>query len=219
MKQLLIRNFKLRRWTLLIYVLLLLFFPIFNLLNKYELPHSIISGSIGLILTIICLVDAGHLFRVNRRLGGTNSYYFFGSLPVSKKDLLNANYITCVVLTLLGALIISLYGYETNQIKTDSIYFSTTYSFIVANFFSIPIAFNKSTEQKNKDVPYIAYVFVVIVVLPFTLSVIFTLINYLTRNDSHIPTVYSYFLNYGLLIISIISLVINYLIQIKKIKN
>ena len=219
MKRLLIRNFKLRRWTLLIYVLLLLFFPIFNLLNKYELPHSIISGSIGLILTIICLVDAGHLFRVNRRLGGTNSYYFFGSLPVSKKDLLNANYITCVVLTLLGALIISLYGYETNQIKTDSIYFSTTYSFIVANFFSIPIAFNKSTEQKNKDVPYIAYVFVVIVVLPFTLSVIFTLINYLTRNDSHIPTVYSYFLNYGLLIISIISLVINYLIQIKKIKN
>lgn len=219
MKRLLIRNFKLRRWTLLIYVLLLLFFPIFNLLNKYELPHSIISGSIGLILTIICLVDAGHLFRVNRRLGGTNSYYFFGSLPVSKKDLLNANYITCVVLTLLGALIISLYGYETNQIKTDSIYFSTTYSFIVANFFSIPIAFNKSTEQKNKDVPYIAYVFVVIVVLPFILSVLFILINYLTQNDSHITTAYSYFLNYGLLIISIISLVINYLIQIKKIKN
>lgn len=118
MKQLLIRNFKLRRWTLLIYVLLLLFFPIFNLLNKYELPHSIISGSIGLILTIICLVDAGHLFRVNRRLGGTNSYYFFGSLPVSKKDLLNANYITCVVLTLLGALIISLVGME--QVRLQS---------------------------------------------------------------------------------------------------
>ncbi|WP_213470994.1 phenol-soluble modulin export ABC transporter permease subunit PmtB [Staphylococcus caprae] len=219
MKQLLIRNIKLRRWTLLIYGLLLLFFPVYHLIDKHHLVFSVISGPMGVILTIICLVDAGHLFRINRRLGGSQSYLFFGSLPVSKKDLLNANYISCIVLTLIGALIISLYGYETNTIKTDSISFSTTYSFIIANFFSIPIAFRKSTEQKNKDVPYIGYVFGIMIVLPIILSAIFILINYITRNDSHIPTIYSYFLNYGLLMISIICLIINYVIQIKKFKN
>ncbi|MDU3794922.1 MAG: phenol-soluble modulin export ABC transporter permease subunit PmtB, partial [Staphylococcus epidermidis] len=103
-------------------------------------------------------------------------------------------------------------------IKTDSIYFSTTFSFIVGNFFSIPIAFSKSTERKDRDIPYIAYIVGIMVVLPFTLSVIFILINYLTHNDSHIPMIYSYFLNYGLLFVSSIFLVINYLIQIKKIK-
>ena len=207
MKQLMIRNLKLRSWTLIIYALLLLFFPIYHLLNKDTPLYSIISGPIGLILTMICLIDIGHLFRVNRRLGGSSSYYFFYSLPVSKRDLLNANYMTC-----------SLYGYNTSTIKTDSIYFSTTFSFIVGNFFSIPIAFSKSTERKDRDIPYIAYIVGIMVVLPFTLSVIFILINYLTHNDSHIPMIYSYFLNYGLLFVSSIFLVINYLIQIKKIK-
>lgn len=218
MKQLMIRNLKLRSWTLILYALLLLFFPIYHLLNKDTPLYSIISGPIGLILTMICLIDIGHLFRVNRRLGGSSSYYFFYSLPVSKKDLLNANYMTCILLTFIGALIISLYGYNTSTIKTDSIYFSTTFSFIVGNFFSIPIAFSKSTERKDRDIPYLAYIVGIMVVLPFTLSVVFILINYLTHNDSHIPMIYSYFLNYGLLVISSIFLVINYLIQIKKIK-
>lgn len=219
MKQLLIRNIKLRRWTLLIYALLLIFFPIYNLIDKQHLPYLVISGPIGIILSIICLVDAGHLFRINRRLGGPQSYLFFASLPVSRKELLNANYISCIVLTAIGALIISLYGYETSTIKTNSIIFSTTYSFIIANFFSIPIAFNKSTEQKNKDVPYSAYVFGVIIVLPFILSALFILINYIIHNDAHIPLIYSYFLNYGLLIVSIVCLISNYIIQVKKIKQ
>ncbi|MDI6429033.1 hypothetical protein PI501_03690 [Staphylococcus epidermidis] len=50
------------------------------------------------------------------------------------------------------------------------------------------------------------------------LLLFFPIINYLTHNDSHIPMIYSYFLNYGLLFVSSIFLVINYLIQIKKIK-
>ncbi len=91
MKQLLIRNLILRQWTLLIYGLLLIFFPFYHLIDKQHLPYLVISGPMGIILTIICLVDAGHLFRINRRLGGSQSYLFFGSLPVSRKDLLNEN--------------------------------------------------------------------------------------------------------------------------------
>ncbi|KAA9372815.1 phenol-soluble modulin export ABC transporter permease subunit PmtB, partial [Staphylococcus epidermidis] len=56
MKQLMIRNLKLRSWTLILYALLLLFFPIYHLLNKDTPLYSIISGPIGLILTMICLI-------------------------------------------------------------------------------------------------------------------------------------------------------------------
>ena len=56
----------------------------YHLIDKHHLVFSVISGPMGVILTIICLVDAGHLFRINRRLGGSQSYLFFGSLPVSK---------------------------------------------------------------------------------------------------------------------------------------
>ena len=46
MKQLMIRNLKLRSWTLILYALLLLFFPIYHLLNKDTPLYSIISGPI-----------------------------------------------------------------------------------------------------------------------------------------------------------------------------
>ncbi|ORN66603.1 phenol-soluble modulin export ABC transporter permease subunit PmtB, partial [Staphylococcus aureus] len=70
-------------------------------------------------ILIIWILDAGHLFRLNRRLGGNDSYYFYMSLPVSKKQLLNANYITCIVLTLIGTLVISLYAYEADVIEPN----------------------------------------------------------------------------------------------------
>ena len=51
----------------------------------FYLLQSFISPTI----LIIWILDAGHLFRLNRRLGGNDSYYFYMSLPVSKKQLLN----------------------------------------------------------------------------------------------------------------------------------
>ena len=63
-----------------------------------------------------------------------------------KKQLLNANYITCIVLTLIGTLVISLYAYEADVIEPNSIYFSTAYAFVISNFLSIPIAFSQFTE-------------------------------------------------------------------------
>ena len=120
MKALLIRNFKLRRYTLIIYVLLLTLYPFYIMLDStkfFYLLQSFISPTI----LIIWILDAGHLFRLNRRLGGNDSYYFYMSLPVSKKQLLNANYITCIVLTLVGTLVISLYAYEADVIEPNSI--------------------------------------------------------------------------------------------------
>lgn len=220
MKQLLIRNVKLRYLTLSLYTALILFYPIYIFLMKPNpLLKSMFAIPIGLVLMIVSLLDAGHLFRFHRRLGGDKAILFFASLPVSRKNMLNANYITCILFTLFGAVVITLYGYESDSIQTNSIYFSTTYAYIVANFLSIPIAFRKSTEFKTERVSYIAYIILIMFVLPFLLSVILILINYIFLNHSQIPYFYSYFLNYGFLVLSLIGLIINYIIQINKIKK
>ncbi|MBO0927960.1 phenol-soluble modulin export ABC transporter permease subunit PmtB [Staphylococcus sp. 30400_3112M30941] len=218
MKSLLIRNFKLRRYTLLIYALLLVCYPIytaFESIKFYNLLHSFISATIF----VIWILDAGHLFRLNRRLGGNDSYYFYMSLPVSKKQLLNANYITCIVLTLLGTLVISLYAYRSEVIEPNSIYFSTAYAFVISNFLSIPIAFSQFTELRRAKVSYGIYVFTVIILVPFLFSIAIVLVNYFVLKQSAFPELYSYILNIGFLVISIVILIVNYFKQLKKIST
>ncbi|SUJ50752.1 membrane protein [Staphylococcus aureus] len=86
MKALLIRNFKLRRYTLIIYVLLLTLYPFYIMLDStkfFYLLQSFISPTI----LIIWILDAGHLFRLNRRLGGNDSYYFLYEFTSVKKTI------------------------------------------------------------------------------------------------------------------------------------
>ncbi|MGT2334170.1 phenol-soluble modulin export ABC transporter permease subunit PmtB [Staphylococcus aureus] len=164
MKALLIRNFKLDNHFYNLCSLLTLY-PFYIMLDStkfFYLLQSFISPTI----LIIWILDAGHLFRLNRRLGGNDSYYFYMSLPCAKKQLLNANYITCIVLTLIGTLVISLYAYEANVIEPNSIS-STAYAFVISNFLSIPIAFSQFTELRELKVPYGIYVLTIIILVPF----------------------------------------------------
>ena len=78
---------------------------------------------------IISILDSGQLFRVHRRLGGKEAYLFYESLPITKKELLNANYLTCIILTILGTLIIGLYNFQSTNIQVNELRYSTALSF------------------------------------------------------------------------------------------
>lgn len=136
-----------------------------------------------------------------------------------QKQLLNANYITCIVLTLIGTLVISLYAYEADVIEPNSIYFSTAYAFVISNFLSIPIAFSQFTELRRVKVPYGIYVFTIIILVPFLFSIAIVLVNYFVLSQSSFPDLYSYILNIGFLIISIVILIVNYFKQLNKINT
>ena len=208
MKSLLMRNFKLRQWTLYIYLGLLVFFPIYIIITVNTDFGFIIFIPIGIILMIISIFDAGHMFRVHKRLGGQQAYIYFASLPVSKKDMLRANYLTCLLLTLFGALVIGLYDSQT-----------TAYSFLIINFLSIPIAFPKYTEYKRKGVSYVGYLIFMLIVIPVMYSFFFTVLNHAMFNNQLSKNEVAYFLNNGLLVIAILIFIINYFIQLKYIKR
>lgn len=149
MKQLIIRNFKLRRWTLIIYLVLIVINPIYTLFFSKTSYSFVVYTPLAITLMIISILDSGQLFRVHRRLGGKESYLFYESLPITKKELLNANYLTCIILTILGTLIIGLYNFQSTNIQVNELRYSTALSFLSVNLFSIPIAFSKSTEEKE----------------------------------------------------------------------
>ncbi|UDI77899.1 ABC-2 transporter permease [Staphylococcus taiwanensis] len=219
MKQLLIRNFKLRSWTIILYIALLLINPLYAfILSKTEIAF-VFYTPIAISLMLISILDSGHLFRVHRRLGGKTSYLFYESLPVSKKDMLNANYITCIVLTLLGTAIIALYNFQSTNIEVNNLRYSTAITFLTVNFFSIPIAFSKNTEQKRNGVSYAAYIILMMLVIPFAIALIFTCINnFIFKNNLASDTFGVYFDN-GLLVLSIIWMISNYVIQLRHINS
>ncbi|MCI2948585.1 ABC-2 transporter permease [Staphylococcus caledonicus] len=219
MKQLLIRNLKLRSWTIALYLILLVIYPLYVMvLSKLELKFLFYTP-IAITLMLISILDSGHLFRINRRLGGKTSYLFYESLPVSKKDMLNANYISCIVLTLIGAIIIGLYNFQAANVEVNSLRYSTMISFIAVHFLSIPIAFNKNTEKKREYISYTAYIILMMLVIPFAVMIIFSAINSLVFKNEFNSNLFMVYLNYGVLILSAGWMAINYLIQLKRIKK
>lgn len=168
---------------------------------------------------IISILDSGQLFRVHRRLGGKESYLFYESLPITKKELLNANYLTCIILTILGTLIIGLYNFQSTNIQVNELRYSTALSFLSVNLFSIPIAFSKSTERKREYISYTVYIILMVLAIPMAIAFIFLTINLFIFHNALDPNVFNKYLSIGLVIISVIWLVINYFIQIARINR
>lgn len=219
MKQLLIRNFKLRSWTIALYILLLVINPIYAMVMANTTWSFIIYTPVAIVLMLVSILDSGHLFRIHRRLGGKSSYLFYESLPVSKKDMLNANYITCIVLTLFGAFIIGLYNFQATNIDINDLRYSTAISFVYVNFFSIPIAFQKNTERKSEHISYAVYIISMMLVIPFAIALVFTASNAFLLNNALNTQLYAKFINYGLLLLSVLWMIINYIIQFRHINQ
>ncbi|KRG08815.1 phenol-soluble modulin export ABC transporter permease subunit PmtB [Staphylococcus sp. NAM3COL9] len=219
MKNLLIRNLKLRKWTIVIYAILLLFSP----LQLITIPNSILTNAlysaVAMILLFVSILDSGHVFRFNSKLGHRMAYDFFGSLPVSKRSLLNANYLTVIIFTLLGAAVLSLYTMPNSNISTSNINFniSMPFSYIAVNFFAVPIAFKKYTEQKADYISYLIYLLTMVILIPVIIVLlvvgICTLFNYSLGILNYFETIF----NYGFLTLSIFCFVASYMIQYKKI--
>ncbi|HLR18658.1 MAG TPA: ABC-2 transporter permease [Staphylococcus sp.] len=218
MKNLLIRNFKLRKWSLVIYAILLLISPLQLIVEPNSIFTKALYSAVAMILLFVSVIDSGHAFRLNSKLGHRMSYDFFGSLPVSKKALLNANYLTVLIFTLVGAAILSLYNMPNSNISTNNVNvnFTLPFSYIAINFFAIPIAFKKFTEQKSDYISYLVYLLTMVLLIPIIVALIVIGITALFNYNLGILKYVKDAFNYGFLAVSIIFFVANYFIQYKK---
>ena len=85
--------------------------------------------------------------------------------------MLNANYITCIVLTLFGGFIIALYNFQSSNIDFGDLRYSTAIAFIF-EFLSIPIAFSRNTEKKREGISYAPYILIMMLVIPFAITIV-----------------------------------------------
>ncbi|WP_409328150.1 phenol-soluble modulin export ABC transporter permease subunit PmtB [Staphylococcus pseudoxylosus] len=210
---------KLRKWTIIIYSMLLLFSPLQLMIGNDTLLTKSIYSAVAMILLFISIVDSGHAFRFNSKLGHKMSYDFFASLPVSKKALLNANYVTVLMFTLVGAAILSLYNIPDSNVSADQLNLNVMvpYSYITINFFAIPIAFKRYTEQKSEYISYLIYLLTMFIIIPiFVILVAVGLIAVFNFNLRQLDYLEPMF-NYGFLVMSILFFITNYFIQYKKI--
>ncbi|MGV3111775.1 phenol-soluble modulin export ABC transporter permease subunit PmtB [Staphylococcus pettenkoferi] len=226
MKQLLLRNIKLRKTTLIIYVLLIAISPLQCLIPTGSILGNWLTGILATILIVIVIKDSAHLFRFNNKLG-KDSYYYQASLPVSKFSLLNANLLTMLIFTIIGSLILLVYQptVSTSDAEMGTINWITTY--ITINFITIPIAFKRYTEVKSDKVNYLTYIITMNFILPLLLIIIILIVGFvfidtglISENDADyfVEKSEPYF-DITPVIISTIWLLINYYIQSKKVRN
>ncbi|MCI2803883.1 phenol-soluble modulin export ABC transporter permease subunit PmtB [Staphylococcus pettenkoferi] len=226
MKQLLLRNIKLRKTTLIIYVLLIAISPLQCLIPTGSILGNWLTGILATILIVIVIKDSAHLFRFHNKLG-KDSYYYQASLPVSKFSLLNANLLTMLIFTIIGSLILLVYQptVSTSDAEMGTINWITTY--ITINFITIPIAFKRYTEVKSDKVNYLTYIITMNFILPLLLIIIILIVGFvfidtglISENDADyfVEKSEPYF-DITPVIISTIWLLINYYIQSKKVRN
>lgn len=226
MKQLLLRNIKLRKTTLIVYILLIAISPLQCLIPTGSNLGKWIIGILATLLIAITIKDSAHLFRFHSKLG-KDSYYYQASLPVSKFSLLNANLVTMLIFTALGCLILLVYQPTMSSSKEEIGLNDYIISYISINFLSMPIAFKRYTEIKSDNINYIVYLIFMFFIIPTLLliiSLVITAILIITHVLSgsvageYLDEI-AILIDIGCLTISTIWLLINYYIQSKKVRN
>lgn len=225
MKQLLMRNFKLRKTTLIVYILLIAISPLQCLIPTGSKIGNWIIGVLATIFVVLAIKDSAHLFRFHSKLG-KDSYYYQASLPVSKFSLLNANLVTMLIFTALGCLILLVYQPTVSSSKEEIGLIDFIVSYISINFFSMPIAFKRYTEIKSENINYIVYIIIMNFIVPIIsiliggiLIAILVMFLLGKQTATNYGEIYQNNFDIVYIIISTIWLLINYYIQSKKVRN
>ncbi|PTJ90102.1 phenol-soluble modulin export ABC transporter permease subunit PmtB [Staphylococcus simulans] len=224
MKTLLKRNLLLRKYTLIVYALMIILAPVVLPLIKGDSVWSfIIKNIFAALVMFIIIFDSGQVFRLQFKLGGNKAYYFNHSLPFSARQQLNTHYLTTLLLALAGAIVLIVYNDVPQGAEINSIELMTPLTFIAINLLGHALAFPKSSEVRRDFIPYWGYIVVANIVVPILIAIGFLLIAVVTeRFDMMSDKMAEIYINRfvlwsGLLCIAIF--VGTYFYQLKKINS
>ncbi|WP_412521420.1 phenol-soluble modulin export ABC transporter permease subunit PmtB [Staphylococcus simulans] len=223
MKTLLKRNLMLRKYTLIVYVLMVLAAPIvLPLFHGTSALNFILKNIFTTLIMFIMMFDSGQVFRLQFKLGGNRAYYFNHSLPFSARQQLNAHYLTTLLLTLAGALVLIVFNDVPQGAEINSIELMTPLTFVAINLFGHAIAFPKSSEVRRDFIPYWGYIVVANIVTPILIVTSFFFVAFLTRQiDRLSDKVIEVFINHFVFWTSLLCIAIfigTYFYQLRKIK-
>lgn len=180
MKQLIIRNLKLRKTSLIYYAILLVIAPFFHLyVDKNDVWGGFFFAIFSMLIMFITLFDCGNAFRLQFKLGGNKAYYFNHSLPFSAKEQLNAHYLTTIIMSIAGTFVLIAYYNVPSNAQINGIELATPLFFIAVNFIGHALAFPKYSEVRKDYIPYWAFIIFMNFILPIILVVLLFVIAFL----------------------------------------
>lgn len=180
MKKLLIRNLKLRKASLIYYLVLLAIAPLFHLyVDKSGLWGSFFFAIFSMLIMFITLFDCGNAFRLQFKLGGNKSYYFNHSLPFSAKEQLNAHYLTTIIMSIAGTFVLLAYYNVPSNTQINGMELATPLSFIAVNFIGHVVAFPKYSEVRKDYIPYWVFIIFMNFIIPVVLVVLLFIIAFI----------------------------------------
>ncbi|AVQ33446.1 hypothetical protein C7J88_04375 [Staphylococcus muscae] len=208
------RNLYLHKNTLILYLILLLVYPIYQ---RYQPDYEMWLIPVTFIIFFIFMADSAHAFRVHKRFGSDGAYLFQHSLPVSKKQLLNAHYITIVGLTVLTVLLILLYDVNHFYIEVNQVKVSFIYGFIATNLLAFLISFPTSGEQSRKQrPPMFIYILSILGFIPALMALSFVTIGLFVFDN---PDYFLMDIGIYYLVFSILTAIFTYIFQMKRIHS
>ncbi|MCU5746178.1 ABC-2 transporter permease [Staphylococcus sp. SQ8-PEA] len=216
MKRLVIRNLALRKTTLSIYLVLALLSPLLFLTPSSEILSQLgktITPFLVALYYVLSIKDSAHIYRVHDKLGNHASLYF-KSLPVSKKQLLNANYLTMLIFTLFGAIVLTIY---TIPYIKFGLGYTIPFSYIAINFFTIAIVFRTCSEEKSENINYFGFLLIMCLLIPLSISVIYIGVRRVLFGEMYVTFTFNPWFNFTYLVVGTVMMLGNYLIQLKKI--
>ncbi|WP_114602999.1 ABC-2 transporter permease [Staphylococcus sp. EZ-P03] len=221
MKRLVLRNLKLRKYSILLYILLLLLSPIFYFFYN-PLFGSVLYVILTAFISYITIIESGQPFLLHAQLGKNESYYFHHSLPFNAMQQLNAHYLTTLIMTLFAGAILSLYERVPTGVVLGDSHITTPMYFIGVNLFGHALAFPKCSEVKKDYVPFILYVIGMNIILPIIYVIgIGLFVKFWGVGWDHLPSEDDLvnMISVVIFIIGILSFILTYLYQFKKIKQ
>ncbi|MHD0397285.1 phenol-soluble modulin export ABC transporter permease subunit PmtB [Staphylococcus simulans] len=223
MRTLLKRNLLLRKYSLIVYACMLILAPlVLPLFNGHSVWNYMIKNTFSTLVVFIVIFDSGQAFRLHFKLGGNKAYYFNYSLPFSARQQLNAHYLTTVLLTVAGALVLVVYNDVPQGAKINSIELMTPLTYAAINLFGHAVAFPKSSEVRRDFITYWGYIVVANIVVPILMVMVFFIFAVVTHNYHLMAekTAEAYLSQFVLWfsLAGIAVFVVTYFLQLKKIK-
>lgn len=214
MRRLLLRNILLRKWTVALYLIILLLLPWYMITKSI---YPLFWQTFIFLVTVIMFLESATAYRLFNRFGKTATYVFQHSLPVSRMQLLNSHYLTVLGMTVMGTIV--LWGYEVDHafISVNDIHFNFFWMFIAVNLFSFLFGFPKCSEKMNDHIPLYLYIITMHFLIPLVIGLGVSGYGMVRYED---PSRYDY-INFGFwyFIVSALSAISMYFYQIIRLKR
>ncbi|GGI42425.1 phenol-soluble modulin export ABC transporter permease subunit PmtB [Mammaliicoccus stepanovicii] len=213
MRAILYRNFMLLRPYLIVLMIALIIIPLLMIIPMDNIIKVAIVSVLSVFINVIFMATTYYIFL---RIDKNNASNSFLSLPVKQTTVVNAHYLSGLILIVLSQVTLIVYSLSAILFKQDVIDstfdFSGLYVNMAGNLLTVSLIFPFGEFKRFIKIPLIIWIFIVAVILPNIIKYLDFLLNYVSISSN----IFTKFDVPIYLIMSVFLFIVTYMIAIIK---